>query len=121
MNIFFQPVLVPLKVLTTLEVADSKMDFQVDTGAARTLISYKDYKLAFSEPRPKILPSHTELRRYGGSQIQVCGEICVKIKFRECFLENCAILIVKDDGPSLLGRDLLPDLHIGLNFAENCV
>ena len=104
----------------TLEVDDSKMDFQVDTGTTRTLMSYKDYKLAFLEPQPKILPSHTELKRYGGSQIQVCREICVKIKFRDCFLENCAILIVKDDGPSLLGRDLLPD-HIGLNFAENCV
>ena len=105
----------------TLEVAGSKMDFQVDTGAARTLMSYKDYKLAFSEARPKIIPSHTELRRYGGSQIQVCGEICVKIKFRDRFLEKCAILIVKDDGPSLLGRDLLPELQIGLNFAENCI
>ena len=50
----------------------------------------------------------------------MCGENCVKIKFCHCFLENCAILIVKDDGLSLLGRDLLPDLHIGLNFAENC-
>ena len=66
-----------------LEVAGSKMDFQVDTGAARILMSYKDYKLALSEPRPKILPSQTEL--------------------------------------SLLGLDLLPDLHIGLNFAKNYI
>ena len=55
----------------TLEVAYSKMNFQVDTGAARTLMSYKDYMLAFSEPRPKIVPSQSELRRYGDSQIQV--------------------------------------------------
>ena len=104
-----------------LDVADSKVDFQVDTGAAKTLMSYKDYMLKFSEPRPKVIPTHTELRRYGGSQIPVCGEIHVKIKFRDCLLENRTILIVKDEGPSLLGRDILPDLHIRLNIAENSV
>ena len=41
--------------------------------------------------------------------------------FRDCVLENCKILIVRDDGPSLLGRDLLPDLHIGIDFAESPV
>ena len=36
-------------------------------------------------------------------------------------MENRPILIVRDDGPSLLGRDLLPDLHISLDFAESSV
>ena len=86
--------------------------FQVDSGAARTLMSEQEFRKSFPMAAPKIMPSRTELKRYGGSKIPVCGEIAVKIYFRQRILENQTILIVKDSGPSLLGRDLLPALGI---------
>ena len=95
--------------------------FQVDSGAARTPMSEQEFRKSFPLAAPKIMPSRTELKRYGGSKIPVCGEIVVKIDFRQRILENQTILIVKDSGPSLLGRDLLPALGISIGLAENVV
>ena len=62
--------------------------FQVDSGAARTLMSEQEFRKSFPMAAPKIMPSRTELKRYGGSKIPVCGEIVVKIYFRQRILEN---------------------------------
>ena len=95
--------------------------FQIDTGAARTLISESEFRKSFPQSTPKLMPSKTELKKYGGSEIPVCGEIRVRIGFRGQVLENQSIVIVKDSGPNLLGRDLLPALHISLNLADSSV
>ena len=95
--------------------------FQVDSGAARTLMSEQEFWKSFPMAAPKIMPSMTELKRYGGSKVPACGEIVVKINFRQRILENQTILIVKDSGPSLLGRYLLPALGISIGLAENAV
>ena len=51
----------------------------MDTGAARTLMSYKDYELAFSEPRPKIMPSQTELRRLEVARFKCAGKFVSRL------------------------------------------
>ena len=99
----------------------ANVHFQVDSGAARTLMSEQEFRKSFPMAAPKIMPSRIELKKYGGSKIPVCGEIVVKIYFRQRILENQTILIVKDSGPSLLDRDLLPPLGISIGLAENAV
>ena len=106
----------------TLEVdGTAGVSFQVDTGAARTLMSYSDFLKTFPEPRPKLLNSTTVLRKYGGSSIPICGEFKATLKYRNQVLENRTILVVKDSGPNLLGRDLFPDFEISLNFPSVAV
>ena len=97
------------------------MPFQVDTGAARTLISESKFLECFPNTKPRLWPTKTELKRYGGSKIQVCGEIYVQIELEGTVLHDKPIIVVKDLGPNLLGRDLLPKLNISLSVGENCV
>ena len=98
----------------------SEVKFQVDTGAARTLMSEQEFYRSFPKYTPQLFPTKTELKKYGGSKIPVCGEIRVKVNFQGQELEDDqTIVIVKDTGPNLLGRDLLPALQISLNLANS--
>ena len=74
--------------------------FQVDSREARTLMSEQEFLKSFPMAASKIMPSRTELKRYGGSKIPLCGEIVVKINFKRRILENQTILTVKDSALS---------------------
>ena len=80
---------------------------EIDTGAARSIISDKTYtQLWFQDLSPPLKPTNATLKTYTGEQIKPLGAISVQV---EATKQNkqLGLLIVPGDGASLLGRDWL--------------
>jgi len=60
---------------------------------------------------PALLPTNTKLRTYTGEQINVLGTISANVQFK-AQLETLLLLVVKGDGPSLLGQDWLHKIKL---------
>ena len=91
-----------------------EVPFELDTGAARTVISKKSYDKTFTSGNlPKIVPSTVVLKKYGNVQIPVCGEAIVTASTKEKELEM-SLVIVNEEGPTLLGRDWIEALELSV-------
>lgn len=103
-------------ITMTILMDKVKLEMEVDTGAARSLISEKTYEQLWSNcmTRPKLRPSSVNLKVYGGSPLKVTGEIDVWVKLpdEQSSLRQAKVIVTKDHGPSLLGRDLLNLLEL---------
>ena len=82
---------------------------EVDTGAAVSVISEQLYKRRFK--RAKLMPTNCVLRTYSKHSLSVRGSISVKVK---CNGNICTLnlLVVKGNGPALLGRDWIKKLNL---------
>ena len=103
-------------ILMNLLLNDVNVQFEVDTGAARSLMSKETYEKIWPNKfnRPVLNETLVNLKVYGGSSLRVEGEVKVDIKLSNCADTKCtaALLITADGGPSLLGRDLLKALNL---------
>ena len=103
----------PILVNTTLEGVPVQME--LDTGAARSLISKKDFFRLWPSvtARPLVYSSSAFLTAYGGTSLKVHGEVKVKVGIPSSEVEKEATIIIIDgDGPCLLGRDLISEFGI---------
>jgi hypothetical protein len=89
------------KIFRRVGINGQRVKFEVDTGAAVTIINYKRYKKHFAEV--KLGPSNTKLRGYSGQDIAVRGEICVEVVTGKGEVKTLDLLVVEGDGPSLIG------------------
>ena len=79
---------------------------EVDTGATMSLISQETYnRLCFHGNAPPVKQSLLKLRTYTGEIIEVVGEIEVNVSLN-IKEYNLSLLVVKENGPNLLWRDL---------------
>ena len=85
--------------------------FEVDTGAAVTLISEETYRQNF--PSKPLQRSSLRLRTYTNNPVQVLGQITVDVSYG---IQNgtYTLYVVKGSGTSLLGRDWMR--HIKLDW-----
>ena len=89
---------------------------EVDTGAALSLISDATYKQLWpSVNAPQLRKPSIRLRTYTGEELQLVGEAVVWVQYQNQ-QEDLNLVIVKGDGPSLLGRDWLQKIR--LDWAE---
>ena len=97
----------PILVSGQLNSVDVKME--LDTGAARSLISTTDYDSLWTKSKkPKILPTTETLRVYGGSPLPVVGEISVQATLGDkSKLRKVKFIVVQGHGPILMGRDII--------------
>ena len=80
-----------------------------------SLISEATYfRLWAGNSGPKLEPSAVKLRTYSGEELKLVGEATVKVSYGQQE-ENLSLLVVKGNGPSLLGRDWLA--RIKLNWS----
>ena len=92
-------------------VEGTTLMFEVDTGAAVTLVSEETYKRHF--PSKTLQRSSMRLKTYTEEQVQVLGQIVVDV----CYgiqKGPYVLYVVKGVGSSLLGRDWLR--HIRLDW-----
>ena len=68
----------PYMVSLSLNGAPLKMD--VDTGATRTIVSEKTYRMLWKK-RPELSPTKVRLRTYSGQQLVVLGTLRVNVKY----------------------------------------
>ena len=94
-----------LFTVTELTVGNVPLEMELDTGALATIISEATYRKAWSHHDPPWLQiSSVNLRTYAGEKLELLGSIKMPVKYKEQDRE-LPLLVVKGNGPSLLGRD----------------
>ena len=82
--------------------------FEVDTGAAVTIVSQEVYQQLFNNL--KLCPSSMLLKSYTGNQVKVLGEAQVDVSYGEQ-KGKYTLYVVKGNNSCLLGQNWLK--HIG--------
>lgn len=85
-----------------VRVEEERLKMEVDTGAAVSVISEKLYKRRFK--KAKLRPTNCVLRTYSKQSLRLRGSIAVKVKCNGN-THTLNLLVVKGNGPALLGRD----------------
>ena len=99
--------------LTTVAVNNAKLQMEIDTGSALTLISQATYSSLWPEGLSPPLQSTTvRLRTYSGEELEVLGRAEVEVRYGGQVLEGLGLVVVGGGGPSLLGRDWLGRLRL---------
>ena len=101
----------PLKV--QVEVDGRRVSMEVDTGASMSIMSETTYKQLWSGRA--LDPSEIRLQSYSKEVIPVVGSTQTKVVY-EGQTALLALVIVKSEGPTLLGRNWLH--HIRLNWNQ---
>ena len=99
-------------LLVTMTVNDKELTMEIDTGASLSVISEATYLSTWPEDvRPTLKPSDTRLRTYSGETLTVCGAIDVPVVYNNQS-KHLSMQVLKDKGPTLLGRDWLHHLKL---------
>ncbi|CAI5686860.1 unnamed protein product [Oreochromis niloticus] len=103
-------------IYATIQVNGKELQMEVDTGASASVISQATYySLWHSGGAPALQATEISLRQYTGECIPLLGAIEVHAAYQG--QEAAAtLMVVKGEGPSLLGRDLLQKIR--LNWRE---
>ena len=101
----------PIKV--PLLVDGKSLTMELDTGAAITIVSEKQYKDLFSHLPLK--ESQVLLKTYSGEQLPVVGDVTVRVQYEQQ-TQEMELTVVAGEGPSLLGRNWLQ--HLRLNWRD---
>ena len=103
----------PQPYRTNLRINNKSVQMEIDTGASQTLVSECTFRDHW--PELNLSPSGITLRSYSGGSIPVIGTVDVLVK---CGSQEATLplLVVKGEGPSLLGRNWLTELQ--LNWHE---
>ena len=94
-------------IMVDLFINDRKVNMEVDTGAAVTVMSEEQHKKLF--PRTKLQPCSLLLKTYTGEAMSVAGQIPAQVRYGD---QHCALAltVIRGKGPVLLGRDWLNHL-----------
>eukprot|EP00731_Ephydatia_muelleri_P004047 Em0002g223a len=101
-------------LMVTVELNNSSLRMEIDTGAAVSTISETTYTGLWSKNvRTPLLQSTVLLRTYTGEVLSVTGQVKVNVTYQDQ-AQQLRLLVVRGNGPSLLGRDWLSALNINL-------
>ena len=101
----------PIKV--PLLVDGKSLTMELDTGAAVTIVSEKQYKDLF--PHLPLQESQVLLKTYSGEQLPVVSEVRVQVQYEQQ-IQDLVLTVVAGEGPCLLGRNWLQ--HLKLNWRD---
>ena len=100
-------------IVVSVKVNKVVLDMEVDTGAALSVISEVTFKNNFSFV--KLDHCNIVLSTYTGQKLSVLGKFGTKVEY-ESKQYQLPLIVVKGNGPSLLGRNWLE--HIKLNWVK---
>lgn len=92
-----------------VSVNGTRVKMEVDTGAAVSVISENLYKRRFKSV--KLSPANCVLKTYSQESLQLFGKFTAKVKCKE-HTEKLELLVVKGNGPALMGRDWISQLKL---------
>ena len=101
-------------ILVTMSLCNTPVTFEVDTGAAVTVMSGESFHQLL--PGHPLHPSSVELKTYTGEPMKVVGETRVDISYQSQEVNSLSLVVVEGSGPSLLGRNWLH--HITLDWSN---
>ena len=100
-------------VYVTLQVNQADLTMEVDTGAAFSVISEETYNNLWSHTSAPVLKQVNGplLKTYTGEPISLKGLIRVPVIYNDQS-KMLDLLVVKGNGPTLMGRDWLRDIKL---------
>ena len=90
-------------VIVQMQINGRKLNMEVDTGAALSVISEATRLTVF--PKDTLHPSNLVLKTYTNERMEVIGTLNVRVVYRNQ-KRKLVLVVVAGDGPSLLGRKL---------------
>ncbi|XP_037518126.1 uncharacterized protein K02A2.6-like [Rhipicephalus sanguineus] len=99
------------KFLVDVKVEGRPLKFEVDTGAACSLISEATYHQTWPSNAPKLSREPLDLRTWSGEELSTLGSAQVRVRFKSKDYV-LPLLIMKGTGCNLLGRDWFSALNI---------
>ena len=94
-------------ITVNLQLNATNIQFQVDTGAAVTLINSTDYQKYFKKP---LRQSNIRLNTFTGESLNVLGDLDVHVSYKNKHFV-LPLVIVDGAGPPLLGRNWIKELN----------
>ena len=95
--------------MATLLLNGKKLDMEVDTGAALSVLSEATRRAMF--PDDTLDPSSLVLKTYTDEHMKVKGTLNVRVEYGEQ-KEKVVLVIVNSKSPSLMGRNWLKYIHL---------
>ena len=95
---------------------------ELDTGSFHNLLSFESFVQTWpnKSSRPEIKPYAANLAAYGGTRIDIVGQIRVGVRLcEESTPTETVFVVVKQAGPALMGRSLMQSLD--LMVTQGCV
>lgn len=93
----------------TFDVNGKEIMMEIDTGAAVSIISEKEFKAVF--PTEPLEVARVKLKTYTGELMPVLGQFEAKVSY-DGQTEVLSLIVVKGEGPSLCGRNWLQKLSL---------
>ena len=87
----------------TVAMEGKGLEMEVDTGAAVSILPYREYERSFNHLALK--PSRVKLKTYSGERITPKGELTVDVKIKGRIYHKLPMIVVDSPGPPLLGRE----------------
>ena len=97
----------PLKVQVLLD--DCEVLMEIDTGASRSIMSEGVFRSFW--PKRKLQASSIKLQTYSKEPLSVVGSLDVNVEHNDQAAQLTP-LVIKGDGPTLLGRDWLSIIRV---------
>ena len=94
-------------MLITVAMEGKGLEMEVDTGAAVSILPYREYERSFNHLALK--PSRVKLKTYSGERITPKGELTMDAKIKGRIYP---LIVVDSPGPPLLGRDWMRVVNI---------
>lgn len=94
-----------------------KINFELDTGSAVTVIPEKIFNSHFKSMT--LMPSNILLQSYNGSNIVTLGTLTLPFTYG-AKTEDIQVYVVKSSGPCLLGRDFISKFNLQITAINNC-
>ncbi|XP_072142311.1 uncharacterized protein [Dermacentor andersoni] len=102
------------KFTLTLTVHGRPVTFEVDSGAACTMVSRDTFQTVWHAHPPSLRQDDIHLRTWSGQQLQVVGTATVTVRHKNTACK-LPLLVVEGTGCSLLGRNWFDKLGIELH------
>lgn len=99
-------------IFVGLKIDGALVEMELDTGAAVSIMPYKQFKQQF--PSARCGPTDIVLRTYTGALVQPCGVAVVKVQHGEQ-TAKLPLYLVDQAGPPLLGREWLRTVRLNWN------
>ena len=97
-------------IMVDVEIEDTTLSMEVDTGCGVSIVSQSVYEKNFKQ-KVKVDKCDIKLKTFTRQTIPVMGKCMVNVNYHGK-KERLPLIIVKNEGPTLLGRDWLWEIPL---------
>ena len=98
------------KYQVDIQIGSKSIKMEIDTGSGVSIVSENIYENNFSDFPLK--QTEIKLKSYSGQKIEIVGQCEVPVKYGTAEQKILPLIVVKGNGPSLLGRNWLEELQL---------